>query len=238
MLRKITKSLLGDKILGKLDYYRFPEQKKSWGGPFNGQLFRKEIFTELIAKISFDCVVETGTFKGTTTEYMAQTIDFPIFTVEAMERNYGYAAHRLREFENIFLQHGDSRSFIKQLASQPELLHKTVMFYLDAHWYDDLPLAEELGLIFKYWDKMVILIDDFQVPDDPGYGYDDYGVGKALTLDYLKVHDSYEFRVFVPTLPSDQETGARRGMVVLANNRVLIEILQQLKTLREYRYPV
>ena len=29
------------------------------------------------------------------------------------------------------------------------------------------------------------MIDDFQVPDDPGYAYDDYGPGKALTPDLV-----------------------------------------------------
>ena len=29
------------------------------------------------------------------------------------------------------------------------------------------------------------MIDDFQVPDDSGYGYDDYGSGATLSRDYL-----------------------------------------------------
>lgn len=223
-------------MLGKLDYYRFPEQKKSWGGPFNGQEFRRKIFTELKDVLNFDCIVETGTYKGTTTEYMAKSVDCPIYTVEAMERNYGYASHRLRELENVFLENNDSRTFIKQLATQPELLEKTVLFYLDAHWHDDLPLAEELGLIFNHWEKAIILIDDFQVPDDPGYAYDDYGAGKALTLDYLKIHESQNYQVFFPTLSSEQETGARRGVVVLSNDVELVEQLKKLETLREYQH--
>jgi len=222
-------------MLGKIDYYRFPEQKKSWGGPFNGQQFRIKIFTDLKDKINFDCIVETGTYKGTTTEFMAENVDFPIYTVEAMERNYGFATHRLRKFDNIFLQNSDSRTFIQQLATQPEMLDKTVMFYLDAHWHDDLPLAEELGLIFKHWQKAVILIDDFQVPDDSGYAYDDYGVGKALTLDYLKVHDSHNYKIFFPALSSTQETGAKRGMVVLSNSPELIQQIKSLETLRQYQ---
>ena len=236
MLRKITKLLLGDKLVGKLDYYRFPHQKQSWGGPFNGQQFRKKIFIELTKTINFDCVVETGTYKGTTTEYMAQNLDLPIYTVEAVARNYGFSIHRLREIDNIFIELNDSRIFIRQLATQPELLKNTVLFYLDAHWHDDLPLAEELDLIFEHWSKSVILIDDFQVPDDPGYGYDDYGEGKALTLDYLKDHEQHNYKAFFPDVSSEHETGARRGMVVLSNSPQLIANLQTMQTLREYQH--
>ncbi len=236
MFRKIAKSLLGEKLVGKIDYYRFPQQKQSWGGPFNGQEFRKKIFHELTENINFDCVVETGTYKGTTTEYMAQNLDLPIYTVEALERNYGYATHRLRKFDNIFLELSDSRVFIRQLAQQPELLEKTVLFYLDAHWdAEDLPLAEELNLIFQYWNKAVILIDDFQVPDDGGYGYDNYGEGRALTLDYLGIHNLNDCIVFFPTLPALKETGARRGMVVLSQSSELVGQLKQMQTLREYQ---
>ena len=59
------------------------------------------------------------------------------------------------------------------------------LFYLDAHWNDHLPLREEVELALKHFAKAVLIIDDFAVPDDPGYAFDDYGPGKALTLDYL-----------------------------------------------------
>jgi hypothetical protein len=58
---------------------------------------------------------------------------------------------------------------------------RTILFYLDAHWNDDLPLEEELELIFSVHPHAVVMIDDFQVPDDPGYQFDEYGPGKALT---------------------------------------------------------
>jgi hypothetical protein len=34
----------------------------------------------------------------------------------------------------------------------------------------------------------VAMIDDFRVPGDEGYAYDDYGPGKALTADYLPTY--------------------------------------------------
>ncbi len=236
MLRKLIWAILGDKIRGRYEYHRFPEQGLAWGGPFNGQYFRKKIFLELIETIKFDCIVETGTYKGTTTEYMAQTVDLPIFTVEAVARNYGFASQRLRGFSNVHINLNDSREFIKELIEKAGIQQKTALFYLDAHWQKDLPLAEELGLIFEYGVNAVILIDDFQVPDDKGYSYDDYGEGKALTLDYLKAHQQYNYKVFFPSMSSQQETGMKRGLAVLSATPELVSNLKTMKTLREYQH--
>ena len=60
-----------------------------------------------------------------------------------------------------------------------------VFFYLDAHWEDDLPLLEEIEVIFSHRDRATIMIDDFCVPGTD-YGFDDYGAGKTLNLAYLR----------------------------------------------------
>jgi hypothetical protein len=44
-----------------------------------------------------------------------------------------------------------------------------LFFYLDAHWNEDLPLAEEIDLIFSRSPCAVVMIDDFEVPGDPGF---------------------------------------------------------------------
>jgi hypothetical protein len=48
-----------------------------------------------------------------------------------------------------------------------------------------LPLVDEIALAFRHWPEAVVMIDDFAVPGDPGYGFDVYGAGQALRLDYL-----------------------------------------------------
>src|SRR5581483_11607057 len=89
------------------------------------------------------------------------------------------------------------------------------LFYLDAHWdKQDLPLLEELRLIFERSPRAVVLIDDFEVWDDPGYSFDDYGAGRRLTLDYLAPLAAFAPRCFFP-LGAAGETGGRRGCVVL-----------------------
>jgi hypothetical protein len=57
------------------------------------------------------------------------------------------------------------------------------------------------------------MVDDFAVPDDQGYGYDQYGPGKALMEASLQ--DMPAWTLHYPTAPSDRETGRRRGCCVL-----------------------
>ena len=42
------KKLLGPKLLGVYDYFIRPQSKTIWGGAFNGQKFRRQIFAELM----------------------------------------------------------------------------------------------------------------------------------------------------------------------------------------------
>jgi hypothetical protein len=64
----------------------------------------------------------------------------------------------------------------------------------------------------------VVMVDDFRVPDDPGYGYDDFGSGKALDQSYIApTVEAHRLGVLYPALRSVEETGLRRGCAVLAN---------------------
>jgi len=90
--------------------------------------------------------------------------NLPVVTIENDRRNYGFARARLRNFENVELRLGDSRFRLNEL---PHLFA-----YLDAHWDADLPLAEELEIVLGWGSDAIVMIDDFQVPDDPGYGHD------------------------------------------------------------------
>ncbi len=85
-LREFVKNIIGAKVLGVADYYRFREYRDSWGGPFNAQAFRQQIFLELIQKVKFSAIAETGTFRGTTTEYFSETSALPVHTVELNPR--------------------------------------------------------------------------------------------------------------------------------------------------------
>ena len=219
-LKATVRLLLGEQGEGMLLYLRRPKLGSEWGGPFNGQPFRRDLFLTIIKQLCPVAIVETGTYYGLTTNFMAQT-KLPIFTIEGDPRKHGFARARLWRQRNVKLLLQDSRSALHKLLEGPlsGLTSRRLFFYLDAHWTEDLPLAEELEIILSRCASPVIMIDDFQVPDDPGYAYDDYGSGKALTPEYIapavKAHD---LRAFYPATRSSDEGGMRRGCVVLTKN--------------------
>jgi hypothetical protein len=233
--------------IGMIDYIRSPDRGAGWG-PFNGQTARQALFVDIIANTRPRAIVETGTFLGTTTELMSQT-GLPVFTIELHPRNYGFARARFLRRRNVKLLHGDSRTGLRRLFDrllQP-LPGLTVFFYLDAHWNDDLPLAEEIDIIFTRCPMAVVMIDDFEVPSDAGYGYDDYGPGKALVSGYIRpAVSAHQLRAFYPSTPSVADYPStpmaaeglaapgrmRRGCVVLAKDACHGPVLASISLLR------
>lgn len=235
LIKNLTKRALGPKLLGVLDYYRFPESRQSWGGPLNGQQQRQSMVSALIDHLDIGVIVETGTYRGTSTEFFADLCSGLVFTIEADQRLYGYSRARLFRRRNVVSLLDDSRNGLRGLIGDTRLQGKRILFYLDAHWGTDLPLAEEIDLIFSNWDEAVVLVDDFQALGDPGYGYDDYGEGKALTLKYIKkFQNNFNLNVFFPAAGSSQETGAKRGCVLLVANPLLSQKISALAELQIY----
>jgi hypothetical protein len=106
-----------------------------------------------------------------------------------------------------------SREFLRAILVEAD--RDPPIYYLDAHWQDDLPLLGEFDLIPTRGCSAAIMIDDFAVPSDPEYCFDDYGPGKALRLELLAKAAPRGASLFFPTLPACQETGARRGCAVI-----------------------
>ena len=189
------------------------ELQACWGGPMNGQEGRQAVVLDLLRRIRFDAIVETGAFRGLTTAWLAEHFPGPVHSCEVSYRYFLQAQARLRDTANVSLAMMDSRIFLRDLF-QRKVLGNTVFFYLDAHWENDLPLREELALIFAQDIRAVVMIDDFQVPDDAGYSYDDYGPGKALTLDIMDNLAGANRLFFYPAMRAASETGARRGFCI------------------------
>jgi hypothetical protein len=232
-VRKFIANWIGMRTTGRLEYYALPNRRESWGGPFNGQEHRCKMFLEILEACRPVAIVETGTYRGTTTEFMAKMADIPVFTVERNARAFGFCKERLRRLRRVRLEEGDSRVFIRALISSGRLPRGPVFFYLDAHGGEELPLAGELELIFGARSDAIVMIDDFQVPWEEGYAYDDYGRGKALTREYIApVVESFGLVCFYPSVPARTETGARAGCVVLAANADFIWILGKLASIR------
>jgi hypothetical protein len=234
-LKAALKRVLGEKMVGVIDYYRHSRLRQSWGGPFNGQSHRQKMVQAFIRQLPLDAIVETGTYRGTTTAYLAGLTPLPIYTVEISPRFQGFNWLALRRFKNVLRFGGDSRAFLRTLTSTKPEADKAVLFYLDAHWNADCPLVEELEIIFGHWRRALVLVDDFRVDDDPGYGFDDYGSGNALTLDCIgKPLSQFGLHVFFPSAPSSAETGSKRGSVVLAADAVVSGQLRKMPEIREH----
>jgi len=191
--------------------------RESWGGSLNGQERRRELVRSIAQSFDFDVVLETGTYRGTSTVFFASVFGVPVETVEANPRYYAYSSHRLASEPRILVTLGDSRQFLRQMAMRQS--YTTPFIYLDAHWEADLPLREELEIIAANWEQAAVMVDDFAVPGDPGYGYDDYGPGKVLAQDYLPTMPGWS--LFYPTAPSAEETGQKRGCSVLLTSALV-----------------
>jgi hypothetical protein len=201
-------------------------------GPFNGQAARATLVLQIIQCMHLARIVETGTHRGVTTRFLSEHFSGPLATVESDARYFYFARHVLRHATNVSLHLGSSVDFLKASLPCWQKDDRPTLFYLDAHWENYLPLKEELQIIFEHAQQFLILIDDFCVPHDAGYGYDNYGDGKSLELAYLRPLSQYRFAVFFPTVPSDQETGYRRGCVVLARGDTIIDQLSTWSSLR------
>lgn len=211
-----------------------PAELNWWDKPMNCQSARLALARQIISNCAIERIVETGTFIGTTTEFFAQ-LGIPVISAESNEEYARYARTRLTSWKNVDLRVGDSVAILQNVVH--EEIDRTVptFFYLDAHWSDNLPLREEAELAIDHFSGSVLMIDDFAVPDDPGYGFDDYGPGRRLDLEYLLNSKLPDLSIYFPSTPSFQEDGARRGCVVATANPALGAILDDIVLLRRWK---
>jgi hypothetical protein len=228
-LKTWLKDKLPQSFVGTVEYHLEPARLDSWGGPFNGQCFRQLIYIDLLNACGFDAIAETGTFRGTTTVFLCQNSNgAPVYSSEINPRFFEVARRRLRSIKNLHLYNLDSRVFLSKLKLPR---NAKAFFYLDAHWRDDLPLAEEIAFIVQHFDTFAIMIDDFEVPGDDGYSFDDYGPHKRLSLRDFPFHLDNRVIARFPSRPSSRESGLRRGCIVLASPN-LTKAVDSLNCLR------
>lgn len=205
-----------------------------WAQPMNSQPARTELVRQIIARCAIARIVETGTFLGTTTEFFAQ-YNVPVVTVEINPEFAARSRERLKRCGNVELRMADSTSVLNDLANEIADRSQPTLFYLDAHWQDHLPLREEAEIAAGNFANAVLVIDDFAVPDDPGYGFDDYGPGKRLDIDYLRAAKGPPLSIYFPSTPSGREGGARRGCVVATASPEMAAILDGIALLRRWK---
>lgn len=201
-------------LAGARDYRRRPELGTGFGGPFNGQARRLEAITALFEALEPEHVIETGTYRGTTTEWFRQR-GIRVDTIEVNWRLCGYARARFRRERLVTVHRGDSRTVLPRLARTRDTTRRC-FFYLDAHWHEELPTRQEIEIITAGWEQPIIVIDDCKVPGDDGYGFDDYGAAGLVSVELFP--DLPGCSVFLPSIPHTAETGARRGCALIVPN--------------------
>jgi hypothetical protein len=185
---------------------------------FNRQILRAALIVSLSERLKPTAFVETGTYLGETAIAAHDLLAVPVFTAEVSLANY-LQAHltRLRtgRLGSIHQYLGNSPDFLRRLAPGNRLGSRP-FFYLDAHWGDYCPLADELVAIFKGFPWAVVVVDDFQVPARPDFGYDSYG-GIPIGVDVVKTVLKPQARLFFPDHDPALESGHRRGTLLLTH---------------------
>jgi predicted O-methyltransferase YrrM len=178
--------------------------------PFNGQVRRTLQIGQISEVFEADLVIETGTYKGSSTPYLATLFQCKTYSIEINKISANIAKKRFFNNHrklNIEVLVGDSVKEMKGILSQTPK-DSQIFAYLDAHWLYDIPTEQELNNLIFWGGDWIAVIDDFSVPGDQGYKFDTYGkiqIGLAL------IPKDQMLEVWVPSGPSDEESGVRSG---------------------------
>lgn len=225
--RTAVASKLPARLRGRLGAALSP--RESMG--FNDQVQRMKMMHELVKTVRPRLIIETGTYQGATTEWFAENSDARLITIESSEWFHAYAQYRLSDRPQIELLFGDSVEVLRRLSNDPVLTGVPTLFYLDAHWNDYLPLADEIEVMMTKWQDFVAVIDDFEVDDDSGYTFDDYGPDKRLDKSLIPSRLRADLVAYYPSASSESESSHKRGVIVLAPP-AKEELLRSLRSLR------
>src|SRR5258708_5040212 len=79
-------------------------------------MFSPVIYLDLTLACNFDAIAETGTFRGSTSLFLAQNSGGAhVYSCESSGRNFEFSKRRLRGIQNLSLSKLDSREFIQRL---------------------------------------------------------------------------------------------------------------------------
>ena len=205
--------------------------------PFNGQVRRTLQIGQISEAFQADLVIETGTYKGSSTPYLATLFQCKTYSIEINKISANVAKKRFFNIHrtlNIEVLIGDSVKEMKEILNQTPK-DRQIFAYLDAHWLYDIPTEQELNNLISWGGDWIAAIDDFNVPGDQGYKFDTYGkiqIGLAL------IPKDQKLEVWVPSGPSHEESGVRSGTAyVFSSSRVREKISPTaIKGLTQIRY--
>jgi predicted O-methyltransferase YrrM len=205
--------------------------------PMNGQKNRLKTTFLLSEILNPAYVIESGSFLGTTSQYLTSMASKKTFSVEINQEFATIANRRLSSeiFNNeLEIIDGNSAVQIPLILNDIEAKTYTILAYLDAHWLDDIPLRDELQSLLTWGGQFIAVIDDFYIPDDLGYGFDQY---ENHRVDISHIPNSEELSVWVPSQNSSKESGARRGTAYVVSSQLEPKIVENASKLNLRPYP-
>lgn len=174
--------------------------------------------------------IETGTYLGSSTPYLAAMVSEQMYTIEIDSSAAAQADERFRKNHpdsHIQLRLGDSVSEIVKILDSVDPRSKKVIAYLDAHWYEAVPTTKEIEALINWGGSWIAIIDDFKVDTDPLYKFDVYG---SIEIGASILPSNSEISLYVTSQPAIRETGRRKGTgyVCTSKSEVVLEGLNEL----------
>ena len=176
--------------------------------PFNGQVKRIKIICSIFELYEPHHSVETGTYLGSSTIYIAGLTRGTTHTIEVNKKLLDRASKRFRLNHpdlNINCILGNSSEQLSTLLKDISKDDK-IFVYLDAHWKEYSPTYDEIKALCRWGGNWIAVIDDFPVHHDTNYGYD------PLPIEAIKdLARKEHYSIYVPLEQAQFETGAVRG---------------------------
>lgn len=144
--------------------------------PFNSDVHLEEEMKKIINAFGVELVIETGTYKGASTNWFAKNVD-KVCTCELNAKYFNEALSYLTAegHDNFSIFKGNSPEGLEMFLE--ENIGKNILVFLDAHWYNYCPLMDELEVIENSDQKPILVIHDFKVEGEhelPEKHYDSY----------------------------------------------------------------
>jgi hypothetical protein len=108
--------------------------------------------------------VETGTWKGQTTQLVAEMEEFDkVFTVELAKDLYQEVSAQLKDNDKIECIYGNAKEVVAILAEE---IQEPVMWYLDAHHIDGTDTPREMSIFEEFAGIKLRKLPDIVIVDD------------------------------------------------------------------------
>ena len=173
---------------------------------FHEDQYCVRVIDDLVKIMGSRVFVETGSYYGCSLEYMTANYELDrCYSCEPESNHYDRTINRITEggYTGVSVFKTVSQSMLNEIIAKhkdetDETDLNNGIFYLDAHGYGfDWPLRDEVELVTSNIEGGYIIIDDFQIPNQPHFGYDSYQ-GQICNFEYIRHQIKSDYKLFYP----------------------------------------